>query len=84
MFGGIFESLFAPGRKHLDDERNRLEVTKDEAGDSAPGKGPIDLASGRVVMRGREESAGKMPEKTAVLAGDGTGEGTAGDTGGSG
>lgn len=51
VFGNIFEQLFAPGRKHTDDERNRLLMTRDEAGDTGPGKGPIDLDSGVVVMR---------------------------------
>ncbi|MGA5701163.1 DUF6191 domain-containing protein [Peterkaempfera bronchialis] len=51
MFGGIFEELFAPGRKHQEDERNRLLVTRDEEGDGAPGKGPINLDSGRVVVQ---------------------------------
>ncbi|MFJ6213124.1 DUF6191 domain-containing protein [Streptomyces sp. NPDC092296] len=51
MFGSIFEELFAPGRKHQEDERNRLLVTRDDEGDAAPGRGPIDLASGQVVVR---------------------------------
>ncbi|GAB2614101.1 hypothetical protein GCM10027168_53410 [Streptomyces capparidis] len=51
MFGSIFEELFSPGRKHTQDERNRLEMTRDEAGDADPGAGPIDLDSGVVVIR---------------------------------
>lgn len=52
MFG-ILEQLFAPGRKHTEDEHNRLMLTRDEAGDSDPGKGPIDLESGVVVIKPR-------------------------------
>ncbi|WP_406506828.1 DUF6191 domain-containing protein [Streptomyces sp. NBC_00212] len=50
MFGGLDE-LFAPGRRHTEEERRRLEITLDEVGDSDPGRGPIDLASGSVVIR---------------------------------
>lgn len=47
----VFEELFAPGRKHTRDEQNRLELTREDVGDNDPGRGPIDLASGRVVVR---------------------------------
>ncbi len=47
----VFEELFAPGRKHTRDEQNRLELTREDTGDGDPGRGPIDLASGKVVIR---------------------------------
>lgn len=47
----MFEELFAPGRKHTQDERNRLEMTRVDVGDGDPGRGPIDLESGKVVVR---------------------------------
>ncbi|MGW0333014.1 DUF6191 domain-containing protein [Streptomyces sp. NPDC003011] len=57
----MFEELFAPGRKHTRDEQNRLELTREDVGDGDPGRGPIDLASGTVVVRpqqpGEEESS---------------------------
>jgi hypothetical protein len=46
-----FEELFAPGRKHTRDEQNRLEMTREDVGDGDPGRGPIDLSSGKVVVR---------------------------------
>ncbi|KUN01837.1 hypothetical protein AQI95_29610 [Streptomyces yokosukanensis] len=46
-----FEELFAPGRKHTRDEQNRLELTREDVGDADPGRGPIDLASGKAVIR---------------------------------
>ncbi|MEV6998370.1 DUF6191 domain-containing protein [Streptomyces sp. NPDC093982] len=52
-----FEELFAPGRKHTRDEQNRLELTREDVGDADPGRGPIDLASGKVVVRPPEPSA---------------------------
>ncbi|GAA2631518.1 DUF6191 domain-containing protein [Streptomyces axinellae] len=51
----LIEELFSPGRKHSEDERQRLAHTRFDAGadgaDGDPGKGPIDLASGRVTVR---------------------------------
>ncbi|WP_030617091.1 DUF6191 domain-containing protein [Streptomyces fulvoviolaceus] len=47
----MFEELFAPGRKHTQDEQNRLELTREDVGDGDPGRGPIDLTSGKVVVR---------------------------------
>ncbi|MGW7258283.1 DUF6191 domain-containing protein [Streptomyces sp. NPDC054834] len=58
----VLEELFAPGRKHTRDEENRLELTREDVGDGDPGRGPIDLVSGKVVVRlpqqPEEESAG--------------------------
>ena len=47
----VFEELFSPGRKHTRDEQKRLELTREDIGDTDPGRGPIDLASGKVVVR---------------------------------
>ncbi|SES41602.1 hypothetical protein SAMN04487983_105126 [Streptomyces sp. yr375] len=52
-----FEDLFAPGRKHTRDEQNRLELTREDVGDGDPGRGPIDLTSGKVVVRPPEPEA---------------------------
>ncbi|WP_225634813.1 DUF6191 domain-containing protein [Streptomyces solaniscabiei] len=66
-----FEGLFAPGRKHTRDEQNRLELTREDVGDGDPGHGPIDLASGKVVVHragsgrpeaGPRESTEEPPE----------------------
>lgn len=83
MFGNVFEQLFAPGRKHTDDERNRLLVSRDEVGDASPGKGPIDLDSGVVVMHTNEDGARggasgpEGPDNTAGTAGTAGTEGEA-------
>lgn len=50
MFNPIDE-LFAPGRKHTEDERNRLALTREEEGSNDPARGPIDLSSGTVTVR---------------------------------
>ncbi|MGW3010643.1 DUF6191 domain-containing protein [Streptomyces sp. NPDC001219] len=47
----IAEELFAPGRKHTDEERQKMSLVVDDVGDGDPGKGPIDLSSGTVVVR---------------------------------
>ncbi|QQM47330.1 DUF6191 domain-containing protein [Streptomyces liliifuscus] len=47
----MIEELFAPGRKHTDEERKRLELTRVDLNDGDPGRGPIDLASGKVTVR---------------------------------
>ncbi|AZQ37581.1 hypothetical protein EJ357_32430 [Streptomyces cyaneochromogenes] len=57
-----FEELFAPGRKHTRDEQNRLELTREDVGDNDPGRGPIDLASGKVVVRRQPEPSAEGAE----------------------
>ncbi|MEV4433802.1 DUF6191 domain-containing protein [Streptomyces sp. NPDC049585] len=52
MFSALQE-LFAPGRKHTHEEERRLELTREDTGDADPGRGPIDLDSGHVVIRPR-------------------------------
>ncbi|MET8170306.1 DUF6191 domain-containing protein [Streptomyces sp. NPDC005329] len=63
-----FEDLFAPGRKHTRDEQNRLELTREDVGDGDPGRGPIDLASGKVVVRPTEPEEPDKPEETDAQA----------------
>ncbi|MFI6092754.1 DUF6191 domain-containing protein [Streptomyces sp. NPDC051218] len=43
--------LFQPGRKHTHDEQKRLELSRVDVADGDPGRGPIDLTSGKVVVR---------------------------------
>lgn len=47
----LIEELFTPGRKHTEDENKRLELSRADINDNDPGRGPIDLASGKVVIR---------------------------------
>jgi hypothetical protein len=60
-----FEELFAPGRKHTRDEQNRLELTREDVGDGDPGHGPIDLSSGKVVVRSpkQDEQPDEQPRE---------------------
>ncbi|MFE5869752.1 DUF6191 domain-containing protein [Streptomyces roseifaciens] len=47
----VFEEVFAPGRKHSHEEQKRLELSRDDVGDGDPARGPVDLDSGRVLIR---------------------------------
>ena len=47
----IFVDMFLPSRRHLEDERNRLEWTRDQEGLGDPHRGPIDLDSGSVTIK---------------------------------
>ncbi|MFD3972139.1 DUF6191 domain-containing protein [Streptomyces cyaneofuscatus] len=50
----FFEELFAPGRKHGADEQKRLELSRVDVAAGDPGRGPIDLTSGKVTVRAPE------------------------------
>jgi hypothetical protein len=41
--------LFNPAKRHMDEEKRRLQSTREEIGDSSGGK-RIDLESGKVVI----------------------------------
>ncbi|MDQ1035990.1 hypothetical protein QFZ75_002406 [Streptomyces sp. V3I8] len=62
MFNMI-EDLFAPGRKHTEEERKRLELTRVDLNDGDPGRGPIDLASGKVTVRVPTQPAGEQDDR---------------------
>ncbi|MFE9565202.1 DUF6191 domain-containing protein [Streptomyces sp. NPDC006487] len=53
----MIEELFSPGRKHTDEEKKRLELSRTDVSDGDPGKGPIDLDSGKVLIRPKEDPA---------------------------
>ncbi|MFD8147934.1 DUF6191 domain-containing protein [Streptomyces sp. NPDC059708] len=65
MFNMI-EELFNPGRRHTDEEKKRLELSRTDVGDGDPGRGPIDLDSGSVLIR---PAAGGPPEADGTTAG---------------
>ncbi|MFE1473279.1 DUF6191 domain-containing protein [Streptomyces cyaneofuscatus] len=59
----FFEELFAPGRKHGADEQKRLELSRVDVAAGDPGRGPIDLTSGKVTVRAPEADAEPAPER---------------------
>ncbi|WP_326593548.1 DUF6191 domain-containing protein [Streptomyces sp. NBC_01294] len=54
----MIEELFNPGRKHTNEEKKRLELSRTDVNDNDPGRGPIDLASGKVLIRLGEQPPG--------------------------
>ncbi|MFF7444208.1 DUF6191 domain-containing protein [Streptomyces sp. NPDC008122] len=82
VFGGLDE-FFAPSRRHVEEERRREALTREDPGDADPARGPVDLSSGRVtirVPRARPDapgSEGRVEEVEAV--GQGGGLAPAGD-----
>jgi hypothetical protein len=44
------DTLFNPAKRHMDEEKRRLQATREEAGDSSGGK-RIDFESGKVKIR---------------------------------
>jgi Family of unknown function (DUF6191) len=63
-FGGL-DTLFNPAKRHLDEERLRLQSTREDIGDASGGK-RIDLDSGRVkIARGQSAEDAEQ-----ALAGD--------------
>ena len=44
------DTLFNPAKRHMDEEKRRLQSTREEVGDSSGGK-RIDLESGKVTIQ---------------------------------
>lgn len=53
----VFFDMFVPSRRHVEDERNRQEWTRDEEGEGDPHRGPIDLDSGVVSIKSPDQQA---------------------------
>jgi hypothetical protein len=47
----IFFDLFNPNNRHRTEELRRMENTREEDAQGEPGRGPIDLNSGTVLIR---------------------------------
>ena len=58
----IFFDLFNPNNRHRTEELRRLENTREDESPGEPGRGPIDLNSGMVLIR--------VPEKDDVASED--------------
>lgn len=52
----ILEEIFFPSARHREEEKHRLEWTRDEEGEGDPYRGPIDLDSGVVRIRAVKEA----------------------------
>lgn len=58
------DTLFNPGKRHMDEEKRRLQSTREEIGDSSGGK-RIDLESGKVRLTGQRSEADEPDEQAA-------------------
>lgn len=60
------DTLFNPAKRHMDEEKRRLQSTREEIGDSSGGK-RIDLESGRVTIR---RDSGDEPAPAEEISAD--------------
>src|SRR5881628_644535 len=68
------DSLFNPAKRHMDEEKRRLQSTREEIGDSSGGD-RIDLASGKVVIRRKKDApAADRADDAADDAGEDAGD----------
>ena len=64
------DTLFNPAKRHMDEEKRRLQSTREEVGDSSGGK-RIDLESGKVTIQRAaqdEDDAVDSPDEDRVQA----------------
>jgi hypothetical protein len=55
------DTLFNPAKRHMDEEKRRLQSTREEIGDSSGGK-RIDLESGKVTIERSAKDADDDPD----------------------
>jgi hypothetical protein len=48
--GWGLDTLFNPSKRHMDEEKRRLQATREEVGDNSGGE-RIDLGTGKVVIK---------------------------------
>jgi hypothetical protein len=61
------DTLFNPAKRHMDEEKRRLQSTREEIGDSSGGK-RIDLESGKVTIQRAVDEDDEAAEGSAVDA----------------
>jgi hypothetical protein len=64
------DTLFNPAKRHMDEEKRRLQSTREEIGDSSGGK-RIDLESGKVKIKRADRTADREDEDEATELVDG-------------
>jgi hypothetical protein len=72
----IFFDLFSPGHRHRVDEQERLEHTREVEGVNEPGRGPIDLSSGVVLIKSSDSPSQDGDEESEGAPEDDGPEGT--------
>ncbi|WP_375487659.1 DUF6191 domain-containing protein, partial [uncultured Jatrophihabitans sp.] len=68
------DTLFNPAKRHMDEEKRRLQSTREEVGDNSGGR-RIDLESGKVVIRraDEDEDGSEAPTEADSAATNGKG-----------
>ena len=66
------DQLFNPSKRHMDEEKQRLQATREEVGDASGGE-RIDFTSGKVTIRKKGQAAAE-PAPSAAAAVDPEGE----------
>jgi hypothetical protein len=66
----VFFELFSPGGRHRVDEQERLEHTREVEGVNEPGRGPIDLTSGVVLIKPKDSSPEGEESEDVTVADD--------------
>jgi hypothetical protein len=63
------DTLFNPAKRHMDEEKRRLQSTREEIGDNSGGN-RIDLESGKVVIKRKkvEDAAEAKAEEDEHIA----------------
>jgi hypothetical protein len=61
------DTLFNPAKRHMDEEKRRLQSTREEIGDSSGGK-RIDLESGKVSIERKASDAEGEHEPEAATS----------------
>jgi hypothetical protein len=64
------DTLFNPAKRHMDEEKRRLQSTRQDVGDSSGGK-RIDLESGKVKIRRAESATDEATEDSDDVRVDG-------------
>ena len=73
------DTLFNPAKRHMDEEKRRLQSTREEVGDSSGGK-RIDLESGKVTIKRPSADAADSDEAPQADPADDTDSEDAGDS----
>ncbi len=67
------DTLFNPSKRHMDEEKQRLQATREEVGDNSGGE-RIDISTGKVVIKvadaGEESPESEAAESSASTEAD--------------
>ena len=59
------DALFNPSKRHMDEEKRRLQATREEIGDASDGK-RIDFGTGKVVIKRKTPTGSEAVESAAA------------------